>query len=316
MTHKSSPAPVGGGLVPCFRRRAAFLARLLITLLMLDAAALSQPRRQPFQPGVQIDWQARAVAVSGRVVLREGSLEFFACLPGKEHESIVRLDASAAHIYQALGLIGLEPGAPPRWDADGGGYEPAQGALVDITVEWHAGNEQRTALPSEWLREIDTLRQPLARPWLFAGSIVRGDHQLEADITGAGVALVDHPDALLSQSQRHSNSDAQLWVQADTQHIPALETSVTLVFVSATPPQYELTIDWRGCWRADGRFVSTPTVADLIGLMRRARPDESVIIRTQTVFDTDLRRAQRDLQEFEIPASAVRFETTSQPAPP
>jgi len=39
------------------------------------------------------------VVVDSRVVLREGALEFFACRPGKEHESILRLEAPATHIY-------------------------------------------------------------------------------------------------------------------------------------------------------------------------------------------------------------------------
>ena len=78
----------------------------------------------PFQPGVSIDWQQRAVLVDTHIVLRAGALEFLACRPGKEHESIVRCDAPAMHIYMALGLIGLTPGQPPRWNETHEAFDP------------------------------------------------------------------------------------------------------------------------------------------------------------------------------------------------
>ena len=36
---------------------------------------------------------------------REGPLEFVACFGGKEHESILRLEARATHIFMAMGLV-------------------------------------------------------------------------------------------------------------------------------------------------------------------------------------------------------------------
>ncbi|MCH8851940.1 MAG: hypothetical protein IID41_04735, partial [Planctomycetes bacterium] len=69
---------------------------------------------KPFMPGVRINWQEREVEVAGVVVLREGMLELFACSADtREHESIMRISARPAHVYQALGLLGLEPGSPP-----------------------------------------------------------------------------------------------------------------------------------------------------------------------------------------------------------
>ncbi|RMF84395.1 MAG: hypothetical protein D6744_03160 [Planctomycetota bacterium] len=240
-------------------------------------------------------------------MLREGPLEFFACFPGKEHESIIRLDAPATRIYQALGLIGLEPGHPPRWDDAAQRYEPAAGALVDLTVEWRDAGALRRAAPYEWLAEIDTLRPPPPRPWLFSGSVIRPDRRLEADLSGAGVALVDQSDALLSLSQQYSNANAELWVQADTQAIPPLDTVVTLVFTPAEPRRYRIELDWRGQWRVDGALADTPLVADLIGLMRRMRPGETVVVTSDAALRADIRRAERTLATCIPDAEAVRW---------
>src|ERR1043166_8218583 len=63
------------------------------TSLLISAMAqsLTEPAAsRPFQPGVRIDWEQKAVEIDARVVLREGPLELFACSPQtKEHESIL-----------------------------------------------------------------------------------------------------------------------------------------------------------------------------------------------------------------------------------
>jgi len=76
-------------------------------------ATSAAPRTTVLAPGVTIAWQQRAVCVQSHVVLRRGALEFLACFGGKEHESILRLDAEAVPIYMALGLIGVQPGRRP-----------------------------------------------------------------------------------------------------------------------------------------------------------------------------------------------------------
>ena len=80
-----------------------------------SAQAIGQSK--PYAAGVAIDWHRRSVEVVGRVVLRDGPLELFACSARtREHESIVAIDARPLHLHQAMGLIGLEPGSPGRFD--------------------------------------------------------------------------------------------------------------------------------------------------------------------------------------------------------
>ena len=100
----------------------------VLTLVQVAPAASDQPNDGPspksaptsikdFAPGVHIDWANRAVEIDARVVLRSGPLELLACSPKtREHESILVVDARPLHVYQALGLIGLAPGSPSRFD--------------------------------------------------------------------------------------------------------------------------------------------------------------------------------------------------------
>ena len=162
------------------------------------ASAPSGPVR--FQPGVMIDWHNGTVIADSRVVLRRGPLEFLACGPGKEHESILRLEASATHLYLALGMIGLTPGHPPTWDQARCEFEPPAGDLVDVRCEWYEDEQHRLADAFAWLRQAEYARTPIPRPWVFAGSLRLSDGTLAADRSGVGIALVDFPDSLLLPS--------------------------------------------------------------------------------------------------------------------
>ena len=72
-----------------------------------------------YAPGVRIDWTRGVIELDARVVLREGLLELFACSPRtREHESIFVVPAQPRRIYEALGLIGMEPGSPVRYDPE------------------------------------------------------------------------------------------------------------------------------------------------------------------------------------------------------
>ena len=171
-----------------------------------------------------INWTQREVHVDGHIVLRNGPIEYLACLPGKEHESIVLLDASAMHVYMALGLIGLEPGHPPEWQESTGRFKPPTGDLVDIEVEWTDDGTPRRAAAATWMRELTFGQTPIDRPWVFAGSRPLRDSTLAADHTGDGIAVVDKPDSLLALSRTHADRDAQLWAVANPDTIPPRRT--------------------------------------------------------------------------------------------
>ena len=304
-THDARPLTYVGGRVVSILCAAALCLAAVPLVPAAGASGADDPK--PFQPGVLIDWQHRAVIVESRVVLTSGQLEFLACFAGKEHESILRMEASADHICMALGLVGLEPGHPPVWNDAINDYDAPAGDLIDIECQWEQDGQLRSVNASDWLCEIEYARAPLARPWVFSGSLRARDNSLVADHTGVGVALVDFPDSLISLSRRHTGQQADLWAQARTAVIPPRGTAVRLIFRPAEPARHEVVVDFRGQTFVDGRFASLDDLADLIEIARRVEPQRVQLIRVQGALSADVARVRRELERLGVPAEAVRF---------
>jgi len=260
-----------------------------------------------FQPGVGIDWARRAVYVDGQVVLRAGPVEFLACFAGKEHESIVRLEPSATHVYMALGLVGLEPGHPPRWDERRGRFGPPTGDLVDVSIEWEIDGDRRSAAGFQWLRECEHERTPIDRPWVFTGSRRLGDGTLSADRSGEGIAVVDKPNSLLALSRNHVSRDAELWAEANTAAIPPMNTRVRVILRPARAREYDARVDFRGAAFVDGRFVQPEDLADLIKLARRLSTDYVQPIRLEGTLRSDAAALRRVLLRAGVSPEGFRF---------
>ena len=107
------------------------IALTYLCITVSSAAALEPPRPshddvsenppRKFAQGVWIDWRQATVELDARVVLRTGPLELLACSPRtREHESILVVPARPMHVFQALGLVGLEAGSPLRYDEERG----------------------------------------------------------------------------------------------------------------------------------------------------------------------------------------------------
>lgn len=195
---------------------------------------------KPFAPGVSIDWQRQAIHVDGVVVLREGMLELLACTPNtREHESIIQIQAQARQIYDALGLIGLEPGHPPYWDARTKQVVPAAGPRIRIEITYEDQGEHRCVLAHQWLWDLarDAPCRPLS--WVYSGSRLLGPVRLEADIEGTIICVVDFDAALLSLPQSHSADNEALWLGPNTAVIPPLGTPVSLIL--SKRPEHEQT---------------------------------------------------------------------------
>jgi len=241
------------------------------------------------------------------VVLRQGALEFFACFPGKEHESILRIDAAAEHVYQALGLIGLTPGHPPVWNAAKEKYEPPTGDLVDIAVEWEDQGQVRSADASGWLREVEYGRTPFPRPWVFGGSVRLEDNSLASGRSGVGVALVDFPDCLLCFSRRYSSRLAELWAEANTDAIPPTQTRVGLLLRPAAPRELRAALTALGVFELNDRLCTADDLADLIRLARRMDSRYVQIVHAVRALGTDVHAARAALCRAGVPQDAVRF---------
>lgn len=197
--------------------------------------ALRSPEARPFVPGVWINWAARQVEVEAYVVMREGMLELFACSPQtKEHESILRVEAQPTHIYQAMGLLGIEAGRPPYWDPKAQRGHAATGSRLTIDVRYQWDGEVRTDKAHRWMRNARDNEPAPPTQWVFSGSVRTERGRLTADMEGTVICLVDFESALVSLPQSYSANNEMLWLAPNADRIPPLG-SPCMLLLKAVP---------------------------------------------------------------------------------
>src|SRR5690606_22022787 len=116
---------------------------------------------------VWMDKERKRLVMDGRIALREGQLEMFACIAGtKEHESIVAVETKAYVVHAGLLACGAEAGKPVQFQPE---FRPASGTEIDITVYWNdKDGKLQSARAQEWVRDIKTQKE-MIQPWVFAG---------------------------------------------------------------------------------------------------------------------------------------------------
>jgi hypothetical protein len=237
-------------------------------------------RSVEFTPGVRIDWTKVQVELAGRVVLREGLLELLACSPGtREHESIVRVNARPLHIFQALGLIGLEPGRPVTYEEAGDRWLPAAGAVLVIEVRYAAAGRGRTVNIWDWVKDARTNQAPPRRDWLFCGSRFFPEGPFGADADGTVICVVDFDTALIGLAEPHSADNAALWLAANPDRIPPEGTKCTLLIRAAGPGAVVIECADRGRFRLEGRWLNRNELLEALATRHRREPELAVTIR-------------------------------------
>lgn len=222
-------------------------------------APLQEPPREPakLQPAkewmpltkdydVWADMKRKQVIVGGRICLRDGWLEMFACPQGtKEHESIVAVNSPARFVHGGLLACGATPGPPVQFSPV---YKPAGGTVIEVEVMWidAAGQEQRVRA-QEWVKHAKT-GQPLQYPWVFAGSGFWVDEEVGERFYladgGEFICVSNFSTAMLDLPVESSDANDTLLFTAFTERIPPLGTPVFLILTpqrpadgAATPPE-------------------------------------------------------------------------------
>ncbi len=187
---------------------------------------------------VWIDPQRRQVILRGKIVLREGPLELFACMTGtKEHEAVIAIRTKAHVVHAALLAVGAEPGGAVQFFPE---YRPAAGTAIGIELAWTDGQGQpRTANAAEWIKNTKT-NQPLAVPWVFGGSGFwehpeTGERFYMAE-DGDLICVSNFASATLDLPIESSQANDALLFEAWTERIPPLETPVVLTLIPQRPP--------------------------------------------------------------------------------
>ena len=233
-----------------------------------------------FAPGVRIDWKHQIVEVDARVVLRQGPLELLACSPQtREHESIFVVAAQPIHVFQAMGLVGLEAGRPVRYDEKAGRLLPAQGEPLDLRVRWEEKLGSKTVPARKLLLTLPAGRPPESLHWVFAGSRPMGKGAFGADLDGTVICVVDFDTALISLRSLHSADNDLLWLAANPDTIPPVGTRCTLLIRGAgkDPISYEVGVRADGTLRFQGASVSVN------GLLERCRRHKDETKRAFTI---------------------------------
>lgn len=226
-----------------------------------------------YSPGVRIDWKEQLIELDATVCLREGVLELLACSPQtREHESILAVHARPMHIYQAMGLIGLEPGSPARYDSKRGRWVEASGESLRLEVRYHRASVEKTVPVERWLFDSKRRRLPERLDWVFAGSRNLGDGRFGADVDGTIVTVVDFDTALIALASVHSSENQLLWLAANTPAIPPVGTPCTLLIRAAGPGAIKVEVTAEGSLRLDGKAIRSAEVAQMY--QDRARSKE------------------------------------------
>ncbi len=228
---------------------------------------------RPFAEGVRIDWPNLTVELDAEVVLREGALELFACSPRtKEHESILSVPAKAVHIYQALGLVGLNPGQPLRFDEKNNRWEQPRGDHLQLRVRYVDERGTHLVRAEQWVSSAKdpAHASPPLLDWVFAGSENLSDGRLAADLDGTIACVVDFESALITLSSRHSADNEELWLTANTKEIPPRRTKCTLLIRSDHRPTVELDLVDEHTVRYKDQLLSAEQLAKVL----RPSPDD------------------------------------------
>lgn len=187
---------------------------------------------------VWVDMKQKQVIVGGRICLREGMLEMFACPRStKEHESIVSANTrDVRFVHSALLVLGAEPGPPVRFEPT---YKPAEGTEIEVEVAWRdkEGTPHRVRA-QEWVKHVKT-DEPLKYPWVFAGSGFWTDEEGKERFyyaeQGEFICVSNFSTAMLDLPVESSAANNTLLFCAFTERIPPLGTPVHLILTPKVP---------------------------------------------------------------------------------
>jgi hypothetical protein len=178
-----------------------------------------------------IDKARTRVILVGKVCLREGQLEMFACPEGtKEHESVLSVPVAAEKVHTALLAVGAEQGTPVEFAPE---YKPATGSEIDVSLYWtDESGKRRSAWAQDWVQDART-GKTLKQPWVFAGSRFWVDEQTGKKTylanMGELICVSNFSSAMLDLPIESSDKAGQLLFTAYTERIPPLDTPVTIV---------------------------------------------------------------------------------------
>jgi hypothetical protein len=220
-----------------------------------DTSARPPSALREILPGVRADLAAKLVEFDGIVPLDchnpqtpDVFLEVTVCTRDtKEHESLVMTRATASNVHAALLAIGLQPGAPGRWNYENRTFTPVppRGSPVRVTLAYFGADGKEIEAPAtDWIINAATKapfqsgsgapgRSEESDGFVFAGSRMakhEGFEVYDADGVGTVVGLCTFGAETVAWSRVISpDSDVSEpeWI-ADPAKVPAFGTPVVV----------------------------------------------------------------------------------------
>ena len=187
-------------------------------------------RLDPIDP-IWVSADRKQLILVGKITLREGLLEFFACRTGsKEYESILALDVKPYLNHAGLLVIGAKKGHSVRYEPK---FVPPDGEKIAILARWKEDDGQVRELPAaEMVRNSET-GTPLSTPWVFTGSVTGKDKEGKsyylANITGELIGVSNFAGTILDVPFESTSDNENLVFEPNTEKIPPIGTEVTLI---------------------------------------------------------------------------------------
>jgi hypothetical protein len=181
---------------------------------------------------VWLNKQNKQVVMKGKIAVREGNLEMFACpQQSKEYESIIAVSArKMENVHAALLALGAKPGHPAKFDTQ---FHPPTGSQIEVTVRWtDKEGKQHEARGQDWIRNLKT-GKPLEYQWVFAGSRFQentetGERRYSAN-DGDFISVVNFADSMLDLAFESPKDWSEHVFEPFTDRIPPKGTDVEVV---------------------------------------------------------------------------------------
>ncbi len=203
---------------------------LLLAALALPLCAAEPEPIRDLPGGIKVDRAGRTVRAAGKIVFREGPLEFLACSSGtKEHESVIVLEAKPFVLHLAVLALNVKPGSPVDQAEK---KQVPKGQDFMLFVAWTDKDGKRHEVPANrFVREVKGKKLLAENRWVFTGSRVErepktGRRLYMADQTGAMVSVYHDPTTMFDLPLAEADSDETY--EANTEAIPPLNTEVEL----------------------------------------------------------------------------------------
>ncbi|MDR1053599.1 MAG: YdjY domain-containing protein, partial [Planctomycetaceae bacterium] len=176
---------------------------------------------------IWLEREVGAVVITGRVVLREGMLELFACkVNSKEHESIISIRVLPELIHAALLAVGAENGKPVQMKPE---FVAPSGDEIEVRVKWRGQDGQiKESSAQDWIwdnansKEDD--KKPMKTNWVFTGSQQykdeEGNNHYLANETGELFGLSNFVGSILDVPIESSADNDKLMFSCFTEKIP------------------------------------------------------------------------------------------------